>query len=195
MGLGATHAKFWETIESKGIENAASDAGCSAGRAAIIVPIAGSEHRVFPSTRTITGPDGKPAKFLESVVAVTYLATASGRALSGEWVSEKMLPLGDVYFRGNHSIPFGILLPRYAPNPAAFAGAAARAGGRALSFGDAGAEIPALPRVPMRIGLWKADEEFPADGRILFDSTACEYLLLDGILTLVNIVFKKLAES
>ncbi len=192
-GIGVTHAKYWEAIRAKGAGKAAADAGCREAAGAVVVPLAGAEISVHPAARKISGPDGAPAGFLESIVAVTYLAMADGRPLSGQWVSEKMLPLGDVYFRGSHSIPFGIILDRFSCDPDAFRAALGAVGGSPDAFGDFGARIPALPMVPMRVGIWGRDDEFPAEGRVLFDSTATDYLMLDGILTLAGIVFRRLA--
>jgi hypothetical protein len=131
---------------------------------------------------------------LESVVIVTYLAKADGTPLSRDWVSEKMLPLGDAYFRGPHQIPFEMILGAFEENETAFAAQAERLGATAIDYGDFGVEIPALPMVPFRLGLWRSDEEFGAEGKVLFDRTADRYLILDGLLTLLNIVFKRLSQ-
>jgi hypothetical protein len=193
MDFAKSHSRFWEEIEAKGADTAARFAGCRLDDGGIVVPLAGREFTVDSHSRTILARDGSPASFLDAVVLLTYLARADGTPLAQEWVSEKMLPLGDAYFRGPHLIPSSLLLPSFGADEAGFHRALARVEGTVVDYGDFGAEIPALPRVPMRIGIWKADDEFPAEVRVLFDATANRYLILDGILTLVNIVFKRLA--
>jgi len=193
MDFAKSHSRFWEEIEAKGTDAAARLAGCRLDEGGIVVPLAGREFIVDLHSRTILDRNASPASFLDAVVSLTYLALADGTPLAQEWVSEKMLPLGDAYFRGPHAIPSSLLLVRFGADEAGFRQALARVGGTAVDYGDFGAEIPALPRVPMRVGILMADDEFPAEVRVLFDATASRYLILDGLLTLVNIVFKRLA--
>lgn len=193
MDLRHSHDRFWEDIEGKGAAEAASLAGAEAENGDVLVRMAGQTYRVRPGERAVIGPDGGPARFTASVVLVTYLAMADGTPPEGRWVNERMLPLGDAYFRGPHLVPYEILLRPYGDRPERLHEALGRVDGRPVDFGDAGAEIPALPRVPLRVGLWKADDEFEAEGRILVDPTAHRYLILDGLLTLCTLVFKRLA--
>ena len=193
MDFAKSHNRFWEEIEAKGADTAARFAGCRVDVGGIVVPLAGREFIVDLHSRTILNRDGSPASFLDAVVSLTYLARADGAPPAQEWVSEKMLPLGDAYFRGPHTIPSSLLLARFGADEAGFRQALARVGGTAVEYGDFGAEVPALPRVPLRVGIWKADDEFPAEARVLFDASAHRYLILDGLLTLVTIVFKRLA--
>ena len=45
-------------------------------------------------------------------------------------------------------------------------------GGKRAEMGDAAVTINILPYFPMTFIIWGGDEEFPADGNILFDQTA-----------------------
>ena len=46
-------------------------------------------------------------------------------------------------------------------------------GGSLLPFGDASLKLMPLPRVPVAVILWAADDEFPGRADLLLDS-ACE---------------------
>ena len=53
-------------------------------------------------------------------------------------------------------------------------------GGRELkSNADFSAELPFLPRYPVRLNYWQADEDFPASGRLLLDESAEHYLTIE----------------
>jgi hypothetical protein len=40
--------------------------------------------------------------------------------------------------------------------------------------------VPGLPRVPVAVLWWDADDEFPARAELLFDQTAPKHLPIDG---------------
>ena len=70
--------------------------------------------------------------------------------------------------------------------PDGIAAAIASLGGRPLTSAelatnaDAAWVIDALPRVPVALLWWDADDEFPARAELLFDRTATNHLPTDG---------------
>lgn len=52
-------------------------------------------------------------------------------------------------------------------------------GQRIATNADAAYRIPFLPRFPMTVKVWFADEEFPASGRLLIDKSADHYLTIE----------------
>ena len=64
--------------------------------------------------------------------------------------------------------------------------------GRAIEPGDAGFEFNILPRVPLQLVLYAADEEFPAEANILFDSTIGEILSPEDIAWLAGMLVYRL---
>ncbi|MHC4600830.1 MAG: DUF3786 domain-containing protein [Planctomycetota bacterium] len=200
MDLERSHGRFWDDIVSRTVETAAHRAGAEADGPRILVPMVGRRFAVDPGERTVREEDPaegwKETGFLESVVLLSYLATADGFPASGEWVSEKGLTHGDAYFRPPHEMPTARLAERFGVDPDGFVRAAEALGGEETSQGDRGIEIPALPRVPIRFNLWLGDEEFPdADVRTLFDRNATHYLILDGVLALTNLAVKALLNA
>ncbi|MCU0723823.1 MAG: DUF3786 domain-containing protein [Planctomycetes bacterium] len=194
--LSGSHGPLWEALRAKGARRAALDAGAEESGGRVRVALAGRPYVVDPETRRILGEGaGGPSEagFAESVVLLSYLAAADGSAPAGEWVSEKGLPLGDVFFRPPHGLPSGELAARFGADPDGLVRAAEALGGRRVAGADRAVEVPALPRVPLRILLWLGDEEFPgADVRFLFDRDATRYLRLDGILMLAAVTAGRL---
>lgn len=47
-----------------------------------------------------------------------------------------------------------------------------------VSNADIAFLIPFLPRFPVTLKVWFADEEFPASGRLLLDASADRYLAM-----------------
>ena len=55
-------------------------------------------------------------------------------------------------------------------------------------------QLMALPRVPLQVLLWLADEDFPAKITFLFDATVEDQLPLDVIFGLVSELCYRLEE-
>ena len=64
-----------------------------------------------------------------------------------------------------------------------------------LVMGDAAYELPALPRLPVTVALWLADDEFAARVQFLVDKAADRQLPLDALWVLCRIVAKRLVAS
>jgi len=115
------------------------------------------------------------------LVILFYLLRAVEIPVSGKWVSEKDLQGGPMFFRGPHTFPVKKIATRYADDKTNFEMTARRFLGEPVKMGDAAMKLRVLPRVPVVIVLWLADEEFDSSARILMDSTIERHLPLDVI--------------
>jgi hypothetical protein len=145
----------------------------------------GRLFRMHPGERRITGVAADGAALLEGhgdlfrLALLWYLVKATGDRPSGVLVSPGRLPGGDLFARGTHVLPLDELAAAYSPRPEAFLAAGAALGGRPAPYGDAAVELAALPRVPVTLILWSADDEFPARADLLFDASAPRHLPAD----------------
>ena len=62
-------------------------------------------------------------------------------------------------------------------------------------FGDASIEVLILPRIPLTVVVWAADDEFPARTSILFDANADKQLPLDALGAAVNLTIDAIIEN
>lgn len=60
------------------------------------------------------------------------------------------------------------------------------------SNADFAARIEFLPRCPLLLKLWRADEEFPASGKLLLDRSVDHYLTIEDAVTVGQLVMEKL---
>ena len=117
---------------------------------------------------------------------VYYLARCDGSRPSGEWTSFADLPDGRFYAAAFQGYTGDALVRRLAENPDGVSAAIAALGGRSLATSelatnaDAAWVVPALPRVPVALVWWNADDEFPARAELLFDRTSRNHLPIDG---------------
>ena len=67
-------------------------------------------------------------------------------------------------------------------------------GGRELPQGDVGYQINAFECVPMRFFFWEKDEEFEAQGNILFDYSATDFNHVESAVSMADAGIRRLAE-
>ena len=67
-------------------------------------------------------------------------------------------------------------------------------GGKELPQGDVGYEIRAFECMPMRFFFWERDEEFEAQGNILFDYSATDFNHVESAVSIADAGIRRLAE-
>ena len=60
---------------------------------------------------------------------------------------------------------------------------------------DLCAVFPVLPRYPVTLKIWFADEEFPVSGKIFLQDHADHYLSVEDAVTVGEILLQKLSEA
>ena len=104
-------------------------------------------------------------------------------ALSSSTVSEKELSSGEFFFR-SHPLATGKMEEIYGSDSECFIKRGIALGGKQVKHGDVAIELQVLPRIPVTVILWKADDEFPARVQMLFDPTIDTHMQLDAIWSL-----------
>ena len=124
--------------------------------------------------------DPAPDFYLQ-LAALNYLIGAKDFPLTGEWTSETQFPSGPLFFRGPHQMPTHKLEKAFGHNPDGLVSISHSLGGKKVEGGDCAVEFLFFPRLPLRLILWLADEEFPARIIFLFDRSADQHFKLDGL--------------
>jgi len=147
------------------------------------VPVLGSLVHVDPRAEEITPrePEIINLDFFLAVSVAQYLLSAREREPAGELVAPAQLPYGEVFFRGPHQLPGDALGACFAADGEKFRQVLERLGGRPAALADVGMEVHIFPRLPLWLGLWLADEEFPARVTFLFDRAAGDHMPLDAL--------------
>ncbi len=154
-----------------------------------IVPYLNRSYQVYHKTgRTINLASGEEAPRQLQILLLHYLSTADGTPLSGEWITFKELPGGQIYVEPYQGRTIKPLLKHFGANPEQFLELALTLGGKAENMGHVSAILRPLPMVPLGFVFWKGDEEFPPSATIIYDAAAPHYLptedyaLLPGLL-------------
>lgn len=133
----------------------------------------------------------EPLDLFSSTIILHFLLTADGTPLSGEWILYRELPDGLFYAS---TIP-GVLQPlakKYESSGGEFLGKLLEIGGeKNKNFKFSGIIYP-FKKFPVLFIIDEKDEEFDANIRVLFDSSASHYLKTDVIKTLLVYIVRKL---
>ncbi len=191
----------WEALRAAQPEDVLRRSLCEAdpdGRG-YLLQFLDRRYLVNPAERLVEPADPEdeePVNFEVGMVLLVYLAYAKDLPLAGTWITEKNLPTGELFFRGLHALPTGELAQRFADRPESLVEAAGRIGGReVLGPADVTIDLCPLPRVPVRIQFWAADDEFDAHATILFDASIQHQLALDAIGSMVGRLIKHLCRA
>ncbi len=135
----------------------------------------------FPEIE-ISAASGQPkVELRDQILMLHYLVRASGEPLSGQLITYQELKEGANYFPSFFKRAVKPLIDNFGPLPDWLVELSAHLGGARTSLGDVAVTIPAFPRVPITLVLWKGDEEFPPNANILFDSTVLDYLPVEDV--------------
>jgi len=114
-----------------------------------------------------------------SVICSFY--SAKDVPFTGKLINPVNMKSGQLFFRGSHVLPLDKVSERYGNDRDGFLKRGQVLGGVGLEYGDASVKLYPLPKVPVVLILWLADEEFPPRADILFDSSAEIQLPIDVI--------------
>jgi hypothetical protein len=154
------------------------------------LPVWGDNYAIYPHERKIIRmrDDWQDVDEFYAILISYYLLNAKEIELQNEWISERDITGGPIFFRGMHKIPTHLLAERYGSDFNGFKHVCHHLQGIPLSMADAAFRFLIAPRVPVAIHFWEADDEFPAECKMLFDRSISEHLTLDIIYGLSVIV-------
>lgn len=140
--------------------------------------------------------DARPVSHITQLNVYTLLGYASpGARLLGQWMPFERL---------RHAAPFGPAFRRGVIKTfaATFSGhadrledAMERLGGRRLAHADVGFELKAFECIPVRFLFWEGDDEFPAQGNLLFDQSATDFIHVESVVSIATEGLRQLARE
>ncbi len=107
-----------------------------------------------------------------AILTLHYLNNADGRQPTGHLKHFREFKDGQFYAPAFNRRTKEILVQVFGKDPAPMIAAARKLKGKILETGDAAAELPYFPCLPISCILWKGDDEFPPEASVLFDETA-----------------------
>jgi len=147
----------------------------------------------FPDLAVSPRDGSEELSLRERILVLRYLAQAKGTPPTKSLVTYRDLPGGIVYFPTFSKRTTDQLARRFGNEPESLLEAARPLGGYEINLGDAGVVIRGFSRVPVNLVLWRGDQEFPAEARLLFDANVTDYLESEDVTVLCETITWKLA--
>jgi len=127
------------------------------------------------------------------LAVLSYLALAKDIVPTGQLVRIQDIRGGGIFTKGSHVLPLDTIAACHGKDKEGFLRRGKMLGGETMTIADASVRLHPLPRIPVTLTLWLADEEFPARTDLLFDSTASLQLPTDILwsLALMSVLFMR----
>lgn len=188
---------LWNDLKARPPEEAAAATGAEIEEGRLVLPVFSRRYSVDREHSRITCIDNPDERvdYNTGVVLVTHLAQAKDVPPAGRMVSYKELPSGDTFFTGPHTLPMEYIVGRFGSEPDTLVRRAEELGGEKVEGADVAVRLSGLPRVPMYVMLWQADEEFPAEAVPGVDANVMHHLALDGLFALSHLLVQRMTEE
>ena len=194
----SVHPSLWENLMQADPTEVCRRSGVQFDKAtgSYLLDFLQERYRIEPSSRLIEPvagptPAGAPSIDLQ-VILITYLLNAQERPLADKLVAGSSLKGGKCFFQGAHSFPLDPLIEQYGNDIKGFLNRGLSLGGIKEDHGDVSVRFAALPRVPVVMVLWGADEEFSPRLSVVFDASIDQHLPLDVIYGLVAEICRRM---
>ncbi|MHB0979644.1 MAG: DUF3786 domain-containing protein [Thermoleophilia bacterium] len=148
----------------------------------------GAPVRISWPDLAFAGPPSLANNFAWRLIALHYLAMATGRAPGTDWVSYRELPDGLFYANTITREVEEPLARLFATDPEAFLAAGKPLGGTPADIADASLVFHPLPHVPVVFALWVEDDEFPAKMKVLYEREGTANLPLQDLRILADML-------
>lgn len=157
---------------------------------AVEVAFLGIPHRIL---RDDVVAEGEAPTVWVKILLLIYATRATGRPPAGEWIAFRELP-NSVSKAKSFEASAARITDGFAGESGALAEAVGRVGGRPVEHPSApqAFRIDALPRVPLLLLFWPADEEFGARATLLVDRGVLDYLDQEALVFLSEALAQKL---
>lgn len=147
--------------------------GYDAASRSVSLVYLGSEYAAkWPSGEIVKAGSDVDVPVTTRVLLLNYILSAHRQPSTGESIAFRDIPGAATYEPSFVKRSVNPLVRAFDGKPDLLYAAATKLGGERTPIADAGVAIPVLPLLNVTYGVWHGDEEFPASGVILFDSSA-----------------------
>lgn len=190
MNYSAAHELALERFRACSLQDMARSSGYSVSDNALMIEFLGQHYRLdHPSGNFLPSQssDGD-LPIATQILILHYVTNLSEPMEVGSFISFKELPGGAIYIKPFTGRAIDPLLRIFGSDPDSLLAVAKHLGGQPNAMGDVGVTYRLFPRVPVALILWRADDEFPASGNILFDASAPAILPTEDFAVLASTV-------
>lgn len=147
---------------------------------------------IYPEGIVRKRNNGEELGLIERILILHYFTYAGGSPERNRNISFKELPGGSIYIDPFTNRCIRPLIHMFGKHLPLFQETSEKCGGIKQCFGHLSYSFTPLPRIPVTLVIWEADEEFPANANIIFDESAADYLPTEDYAFLCGMLVGKL---
>jgi hypothetical protein len=121
------------------------------------------------------------------ILLLHYLVCSNGKPLTNNQITFKQITGGLGYYSAFQRRAIKPILKVFAGNFEKFVNSCNSLGGSKLEE-KYSVYFQVFPRVGISFNIWEQDEDFPAEGNVVFDSSISEYLSTEDIVVMCNMI-------
>jgi len=148
----------------------------------------------FPGGQ-VTGPQASEVPIWERILILHYLGGDAVAPAHTDWIGFSQVPSGGFYFDAFKRRAHDPLAKVFGREPEKLIEAGAAIGAEKAGFGDAAVRLQVFPKVPVIAVVHAADDEFPADAKVLFESSIDSYFCTEDVAVVGGLVAGRLIKS
>jgi hypothetical protein len=148
----------------------------------------------FPEGK-VTGPQVSEIPIWERILVLHYLGGDAVAPAHTDWIGFQQVPSGGFYFDAFKRRAHDPLAKVFGREPQKLIEAGAAVGAQKADFGDAAVQVRVFPKVPVVAVVHGACDEFPADAKILFESSIHAYLCTEDVAVVGGLVAGRLIKA
>ena len=134
----------------------------------------------------------KEVPIQEQILILHYMLSPPPTTLTDNWISYREIPGASFYYSAFVKRAIDPLKKVFGQNVDGLLRAGEILDGKIIDTGDVGYEFRPFPNIPVRLILWAADDEFPAEANIVFNENIRGSLSPEDIAWLAGMVVYRL---
>ncbi len=153
----------------------------------------GKEYRINKENGVITGEEEEISNYEKLNIYTLFGYVSSLAHFKNDWVPFEKLKDAAPFFKAFQEgviKPFGRM---FNGKTEVLRQAFEKLGAEKVEWSDVGYEWKAFDCIPVRFLFWDGDDEFPAQGNLLFDASATDYIHVESIVTIAALGLTRLA--
>ncbi|MDS1030820.1 DUF3786 domain-containing protein [Bacillota bacterium LX-D] len=159
-----------------------------------IVPCLGEELIINMENWDVIKKSGEKLDRKSQILVLHYLNSDKYQPLVNDLVAFKQLPGAFIYQEPFFNRSIRPLIKFFGNNPGLLISTGEKLGGVKASFKDESITLYPFPMVPLTLVIHYGDDEFPATGNILFDSSVSNYFPAEDCTVLASWVVSQLGK-
>lgn len=187
-------AEAWTRLSGSDPVHIAAESGGRLEGDRLLVPRFSSETIVSAKERNME-EEGRQVKRHLQILILHYLNGCADIEVGGKDVSFTMLSSGSVYAIAFDDRVLRRVSTGFGDRPELLIEAGEKLGGVVLGIGDASIRLMPLPKMPVKIIVWRGDDEIPANASFLFDNSAAEILPAEDLCILAEDTVHRLVRA